>query len=297
VKNRLSDAVFAAARTAKRVLAPVTHPLTLTALLTTLGPSFAQQNANAEVLLTMGAQDIMKQSARIVEPNGTIVKVLVYADNTSQDQETSGIKFKIAYPSDLAFLGKGKLDPYYTNSQADGQTNDFFYPLPMDLSSNAFANLNLPNAESYRFTAKQNIGGELIRQGPAKKRGWLGSFYFKCNRGTPYGKKTFKIYNALAYGPKGEPQEARGTEMSILVVPDNNVIFEKPTLIIDNNKIPYVFTEFDCLDYKDLVLEASDNLADWIHLQTRHGPGRLSFEYRDTNVAYHPNRFYRAVLK
>jgi len=84
VKNRLSDAVFAAAKTAKRVLAPVKHPLTLTALLATLSPSFAQQNANAEVLLTMEARNSLNIPMRFWMPNGQTLKLFVYADNTLQ---------------------------------------------------------------------------------------------------------------------------------------------------------------------------------------------------------------------
>ena len=84
MKNRFSDTVFAAAKKAKGVLAPITHPLTLTALLATLSPSFAQQNANAEVLLTMEARNSLNIPMRFWMPNGQTLKLFVYADNTLQ---------------------------------------------------------------------------------------------------------------------------------------------------------------------------------------------------------------------
>jgi hypothetical protein len=299
VKNRLSDAVFAAAKTAKRVLAPVKHPLTLTALLATLSPSFAQQNANAEVLLTMEARNLNNFPSRIWAPNRQTLKVFVYADNTSQTEATSGIEWELKAPPQLEYVGLRRPSPYITlsSSEPDSATNDFFYPSSMDSYLNC---VNPPEQVNSRFTARINGGPQ--RAPISHRKGWLGIYYFKVPTNCPLGDYKFEIINPRAECPDGEAQNARGTKMTIRVVPNLNDYYfksNKRELIQDINQndvylhLPgYVVP----VNGGRLCIKASSDLQNWTPLATNSFYNAYTYnplDFIDKNaVTTHEKRFY-----
>ena len=259
-------------------------------------------DANGEVVFTMEAKNTIDIPKRVSIPYN-ILKVFVSADNTTETEATSGLEWQIVPPESVKLWGNVIPDPYVNNNQERGETNDFFYPFPMSSSSNHISGYGILD-KSYRFTKLQseNPQSASLRTGPKQKKGWAGLYYFDIPKNISIGPKKFKIINTSSYDLNGNIQPSQGTEMTILIIPDYEVLKRAPIILpIDMvNGIPHIgVTDFS----KQLCLEASSDFVNWKELIRNKRfiiPNFPNYEYwqsiefDDKDATNHSKRFYRA---
>jgi len=239
----------------------------------------ATQNANAEVLFTMDSSNGAGFPSRIFGalPFAHTLQLLIYAENTSPEDKVSGLQWEIKMPEELEYLGRrGLTYPYIivNDSHPETRTNDFFYPKPMDEESNYLGNphgqTKWPAGTSSRFTKQGST-----RPPVEKSEGIIGLYYFEIPRDCPLGNYTFHIVNPKAFNPQEEPIPARGTQMTIKVVPDKWEYYasNKFELIQDtdtNGEDNYLYLPpYDALpNGQNIRIKATSDFRNWDNLAT-----------------------------
>ena len=234
------------------------------------------QDANAEVLFTMDSWNGAAFPSRIWAQNRQMLQLIVYAENTSPTQKVSGLQWEIKMPEELEYLGRVAPNPYLyiTDSHPETRTNDFFYPKPMDPSSNYTAHphgqTKWPAGKNVRFTKQGST-----RPPVEKTKGWIGMYYVEIPLDCPLANYTFHVLNPKAFNPQGEPIPTRGTQMTIKVVPDKWEYYatNKFELIQDtdtNGEDNYLYLPpYDALpNEKRIRIKATSDFKNWDNLAT-----------------------------
>src|SRR3989338_4074360 len=233
-----------------------------------LSPS-ASQDANAEVLFTMESSNSIDYPKRFWMPK-QILKLIVYAEDLSPEEKVSGIEWAVKSPEPFEYLGFTGTNPYLI--QNGTQTNDFFYPIPMDDTANyvghPFGQTKWPAQKGARFTREDRARSSISPAGKfpvAKDEGMVAIYHFKLPPDCPLGDYPFEIMDTRVYDPEGKIRESRGTKMTVRVMEDARSLYSNPTnkplLLKDyNNNIPFIHVS---QNWHQLQLETSSDLKNW----------------------------------
>ena len=274
--------------------------------------SFQPQSANADVYFTVEPKNAVGVPQHIFDRSPCQIKLYIYADNTTEQDPTATVEFKVNAPKCITFEGPYRMDPYISHYndlvEKPSPTRDFFYPLPLN-----------SNANYVRLSgAKRSIAGPTTAsfpstlQGVSKKKGLVGMVSLYLNENTPPGDYQFEI-TGTARKSDGSLQPSKGAVSTIRVVPNYTISDQHPVVIQDMNYAPGTLRKVPHLRVSHIngkspiQIQSSTDLKTWSTLgKSKIYTGNYSeevdedawlpFTFVDTEANLLDKRFYRLYV-
>ena len=237
--------------------------------------------ANADVVFTMDIRFLNDVPTRILNRWQTDLALFVYADNSTEPDETTRFEWQIELPKGIVGKFVYPHDPYFRHL-GTGPIEDVMYSKNITINDVNFTN---------------NVRA-VSSQGPARTNGVIAAYAITVLTNNPLGAMKIRVRNTKACAADGTPQPSFGAEATMVIIPEYTILDFGPAIVTDRNRgiLELFITRFP----KQQAIEATENLnLPWqeIFRSTNYdsrwpNPWR-SFQYIDFSSTNHPQRFYR----